>query len=164
MANSLNVVVMTGRLTKDPEIAYTGGGTAYAKFGLAVNVYNGTENVANFFNWTAWGKSAEFVSNYTAKGDLLAVEGNARQNTYTDKNGANRSSIDFSVSRVSLLRKKGDGVSNEQQPPKEQPPAKKSTGDDLEDGVRRPQYLTEERQNEKRKKKNGRGSYNRKSI
>ena len=66
----MNKVVLIGRLTKDPELRYTQGGTAVANFTLAVNrrfANQSGEREADFINCVAWQKTAEFVANYFKK-------------------------------------------------------------------------------------------------
>ena len=69
----LNVACIMGRLTADPELRYTQGGTAVARIALACNrpTRAGAEEQTDFIDVTAWGKTAEFVSRYFHKGQCL---------------------------------------------------------------------------------------------
>ena len=75
----LNVVALMGRLTADPELRYTqGSNIPVTTFTLAVDrsyVKQGTERQADFIDIVAWRSTAEFVSRYFRKGQLVAVQG-----------------------------------------------------------------------------------------
>ena len=93
----MNKVFLIGRLTRDPELRYTGNNTAVASFGIAVNrnfTNQQGERDADFFNVTVWRKQAENVKNYLSKGSQVAIEGRLQSNTYDDANGQKRTSID----------------------------------------------------------------------
>ncbi|MFZ4506594.1 MAG: single-stranded DNA-binding protein [Fimbriimonas sp.] len=107
----LNRVVLIGRLTRDPELRTTPNGKNVAKFGLAVNKkfkpQDGSPD-ADFFNITAWGQTADFVSNYLTKGRMVAVEGRIETRKYTDSNGVNREAFDIVVDNVQSLDRPRD--------------------------------------------------------
>ena len=74
----LNRAVLTGRLTRDPELRYTTSGTAVVSFTLAVDRQFRNQNGdrdADFINCVIWRKSAENFSNFTHKGSLVGIEG-----------------------------------------------------------------------------------------
>ena len=71
---SINLVVLTGRLTKDPELKYSAGGTAYCRFTIAVNRAFDKEK-SDFISCTAFGKTAELIAEYVKKGYQLGVQG-----------------------------------------------------------------------------------------
>ena len=79
-----------GRLTKDPELRHTGTGKPVATFTLAIDedfVNSDGEKKCNFINIVAWGNTAEFVSKYFHKGNMIAVQGRITSRTYEqDKN------------------------------------------------------------------------------
>ncbi|MBE6886666.1 MAG: single-stranded DNA-binding protein [Oscillospiraceae bacterium] len=107
----LNRAVLMGRLTADPELRQTGNGIAVASFRLAVDrgyVKDGGERQADFINITAWRQTAEFVSRYFRKGQLVAVEGKIRTRTYTDKDGNNRSAFEVEATEVHFAERKSD--------------------------------------------------------
>lgn len=85
----MNKVLLMGRLTADPDFRQTQNGTAVCRFTIAVNrkfVDKQTgERQAEFISCTAWSKTAEFVSRYFRKGQMIAIEGELRQNNYQDK-------------------------------------------------------------------------------
>lgn len=86
---ALNKVFMIGRLTRDPEIRYAQNGNAVAGFSIAVDrrYKRDGEPEADFFNCSAFGKTAEFVEKYLKKGTKVVIDGHLQNDTYTDKNG-----------------------------------------------------------------------------
>lgn len=89
----LNKIVLMGRLTRDPELRRTDSGTAVASFSLAVDrdfKSKSGEKETDFIEVVAWRKTAEFVSEYFAKGRLAVVEGRLQIRDWTDKDGCKR--------------------------------------------------------------------------
>lgn len=87
----MNCVFMVGRLTRDPELRFiAGSGKAVANFAIAVDRPFAKEKVADFFNVVVWGKTAENVANYLAKGRQVAVKGYLQSRSYEDKAGQKR--------------------------------------------------------------------------
>jgi single-strand DNA-binding protein len=89
--------------------------TALAKFSLAVDTGIGENKKANFFNMTAWGKTAETLSKHTSKGTKLLLECEATQNQYKDKNGNNINTVDFRVLNFEFCESKGNQQNNNTQ-------------------------------------------------
>ena len=89
----MNKVILVGRLTRDPELRYTGSNTPVATFTLAINRpfsnQNG-EREADFINCVVWRKQAETIKNYVSQGSQLAVEGRIQVRNYEDQNGQRR--------------------------------------------------------------------------
>ena len=87
----MNHVILTGRLTKDPEIRYTDSKKAVCSFTLAVDDGRDSEGKkkAQFIPCVAWGKTAELIDQYFTKGKPLTVTGKISVRTY-DKNGEKR--------------------------------------------------------------------------
>lgn len=85
----MNKVILTGRLTADPELKQTQSGVANCKFTVAVDRRfadkESGERQADFITCIAWRKTAEFVARYFNKGKMIAVEGNLRTGSYQDK-------------------------------------------------------------------------------
>lgn len=106
---SFNKVLLMGNITRNPELRYTGGGSAVCTLGLAVNRSYRTNSgemrdETCFIDVTVWGKQAESCNNYLTKGAPVFVEGILRQETWTDKNsGQNRSRHSISADRVQFL-------------------------------------------------------------
>lgn len=99
MAN-LNVTALSGRLTKDPELKTTQSGKQVTSFTLAVNGYR--EDDTSFIEVTAWAKTAEVVTSYTKKGDILTVSGRLQQRRFEDKDGKSRSVVEVIADNVQL--------------------------------------------------------------
>jgi len=98
MAN-LNKVFLMGNLTRDPELRYTQGGTAIAKFGLAINrKWTSPEGEKKeevcFVDITAFGRQAEVICEYCHKGGPLFVEGRLQFGTWQGQDGQKRSKLD----------------------------------------------------------------------
>ncbi len=104
----LNVACIMGRLTADPELRYTQGNTAVVRITLACNrpVKSGAEEQTDFIDVTAWGKTAEFVSRYFRKGQLVAVDGSIRTGSYTDKQGVRRKTFEIWANNVHFAEPK----------------------------------------------------------
>jgi len=104
---SINRAVITGRLTRDPELRTTTTGKQVAGFSVAVDDPYNKEHT-NFFNCTAWGQTAEFVSKYLSKGRLVAVDGRLQQRRYTTNEGEERNTVEIVADRVQGLDKPKD--------------------------------------------------------
>ncbi|MBO0558960.1 single-stranded DNA-binding protein [Clostridium botulinum] len=106
----MNKVLFVGRLTKDPELNFLpGNGTAVTKFTLAVNRPQLDKNKpqeADFINCTCFGKRAEAIANFVAKGHRFGIEGSLRINKYADKDGNNRWSTEILVSDFEFMQDK----------------------------------------------------------
>lgn len=85
----MNKVIMMGRLTRDPEIRYAQSGSAVAGFSIAVDrrFKRDDDPEADFFNCSAFGKTAEFVEKYVKKGTKVVIEGRLQNDSYTNKDG-----------------------------------------------------------------------------
>ena len=93
----LNVVVLTGRLTADPELRHTPNDVAVTSFTIAVNrrfARPGEERQTDFIDIVAWRNTAEFVCKYFTKGQLIAIEGSIQTRTYQDKDGNKRKAFE----------------------------------------------------------------------
>ena len=102
---AINSCVLMGRLTRDPEKRYTADNTPVTSFSIAVNR---DKDRSDFFNCTAWRKTADFVSTYFAKGDMIAVCGRIQNRDWTDKNGNARRSTEIIADSVSFCGGKKD--------------------------------------------------------
>ena len=111
----MNKILLMGRLTKDPELRYTQGGTAVASFTLAVNrsfANQNGEREADFINCVAWQKAAEFVANYFKKGQQMALEGRLQVRSYDDNNGQRRWVTEVVTEKAEFVGSKNGGNSN----------------------------------------------------
>lgn len=99
----MNKFQFLGRLTKEVETRATTTGTTVASFSLAVNRKFTDENgerKADFFNCTAFGKTAEFISKYFGKGQQVLVEGRIQNRSWEDDKGQKRYATDFIVEQT----------------------------------------------------------------
>lgn len=98
----LNKCFLLGRLTKDPEIRRTNGGTAVTSFTLAVDrdFKSNGEKETDFIDVVAWRNTAEFVSKYFSKGRMAIVEGRLQIRDWTDKNGNKRRTAEVVADNV----------------------------------------------------------------
>ena len=83
----MNKVILIGRLTKDPEIRYTQNNAPVCSFTLAVDRRFSKDKQADFINCQAWQKTAEFITKYFGKGNLLAIVGRIQTRTWEDEDG-----------------------------------------------------------------------------
>ena len=97
-----NIVVLTGRLTADPELKTTQSGLSVTSFSIAVDrrFGSGEERQTDFINIVAWRQQAEFVAKYFKKGNLIGIEGSIQTRKYTDKNGNNRTAFEVVANNI----------------------------------------------------------------
>lgn len=99
----LNKAILMGRLTRDPELRHTQSNMAVASFSLAIDRDrkgpNG-ERQTDFIDCVAWGRQAEFVSQWFTKGMLAIVVGRMQSTSYEDKNGNKRTKITVNCDEV----------------------------------------------------------------
>lgn len=105
---SFNKVILLGNLTRDPEIKALPSGTTVATFGLAVNRRFSSQNgeakeEVTFVDINAFGKQAETLAKYCAKGRPLMVEGRLKLDSWTDKEGRKQSKLSVVLENFQLL-------------------------------------------------------------
>ncbi len=108
----MNRVILIGRLTRDPEVRYTQMQTAVARFTVAVNRQVSKESgqpAADFIEVTAFGKTAELMERFFAKGKQIALEGRIRNNRYEDKHGNMVYTYQVIAERIEFVGSKNDG-------------------------------------------------------
>lgn len=99
----LNLIVIMGRLTRDPELRRTQSGIAVASFSLAVDRDYKPENgerETDFIDCVAWRGTAEFVQKYFAKGRMAVVTGRLQIRPWTDKDGNKRKTAEIVADSV----------------------------------------------------------------
>ena len=106
----MNLVMLIGRLTRDPDLKYLqGSGTPVANFSVAVDREvtgkDGKKEV-DFIDIQVWGKSAENCTNYISKGSKVAIQGSLRIDTYQNQAGENRKITRVNAVRVQFLDNK----------------------------------------------------------
>ena len=97
-----NTVVITGRLTKDPELRQTPAGILTTTTRIARDRYvgKGKEKKTDFFNVEAWRSTAEFIANNFQKGKLIEITGSLQTGPWTDKNGSKHEGVRILAERV----------------------------------------------------------------
>ena len=110
-----NLVVLTGRLTADPELRYTANNTPVTSFSIAVNrrYKAGEESQADFINIVAWRQTAEFIARYFRKGNAICVCGSLQTRTWTDNNGNKRYATEVVADEASFVERKSDSPRND---------------------------------------------------
>ena len=108
-ASNVNVVVITGNLTRDPELRHLGSGTAVCKLRVAVNSRRKDGQTGewvdkpNYFDVTVWGAQGENCANYLQKGRPVAVEGRLDWREWEDQGGNKRQSVEIIANSVQFL-------------------------------------------------------------
>lgn len=125
----LNKVVLMGRLTKAPELRHTQNDIPVVSFTLAVDrgfsKNKEVQQTTDFINIVAWRGTAEFVSKWFSKGQLVAVSGRIQSRTYKDRDGNNRAAVEVVADEVFFAenkREKTEGANDtgaESLPPSE---------------------------------------------
>ena len=111
----MNKVILTGRLTRDPELRYTANNKAVCDFTIATNrpVVRDGERVADFINCRVWNKTAENLDKYQAKGNMIAVAGRMQVDNYQDNEGKNRNYTYVLVEDLEYLERKKENNQEE---------------------------------------------------
>ena len=115
----MNKVLLIGRLTRDPELRYTGTNLPVASFTVAVNRnFTGAngEREADFIPVIDWRKQAENVKNYISQGSQVAVEGRLQVRSYDDANGQKRYVTEVVADNVQFLDSKSQRNSDVSMP------------------------------------------------
>jgi single-strand DNA-binding protein len=131
MGATTNLVVLQGRLGRDPEVRFTGGGQAVANFSIATDEsYKNKdgEKIKNteWHNIVVWGKSAEFVQKYIKTGDLVQIIGKLRTRKWSDKEGNDRYTTEIVATETKGVITSGTG-DEEQHPQQNRAASTKST-------------------------------------
>ena len=111
----MNKVIFMGRLTRDPEVRYSGSNNmAIARFSIAVDRRFKREGdpEADFFNCTAFGKLGEFVEKYLKKGTKILMDGEVRNDNYTDKDGRKVYGFNFVANSIEFAESKKAAEAN----------------------------------------------------
>jgi single-strand DNA-binding protein len=113
---SVNKVILVGRLGRDPETRYTGGGQAVANFSVATDETYKDKNGerqkrTEWHKIVVWGKQAEIAQQYLKKGSLIFIEGRIQSREWQDKEGQKRTSFEVVASNFRMLGGRGDGAS-----------------------------------------------------
>lgn len=110
----INRAIVSGNLTRDPELRTTSGGMAVLSLGVAVNdrrknaATGEWEDVPNFIDCTMFGSRAEAVSRYLSKGSKVAIEGRLRWSQW-ERDGQKRSKVEVVVDEIEFMTARGEG-------------------------------------------------------
>lgn len=113
--SNINRVILTGNLTRDPEMRSTQGGMSICSLRIAVNDRrkNGQtgqwDDVANYFDVTVFGAQGENVARYLSRGRGVAIDGKLRWREYTDQNQNKRQAVEVIADSVQFLNSGGEG-------------------------------------------------------
>ena len=124
--SDLNQCQFIGRLGKDPEIRRTADGKAIASFSIACGWKSKDKEGTDWIPVTAFGKLAEIVEKYIAKGSQIFVQGQFKTDKYTDKNGVDKYSTKIYAESIQML-----GGKVESKPEVKEPPATTNIDDDI---------------------------------
>ena len=103
---NFNKVILGGRLTADPELKTTSTGITVVTVSMAVNRRTSKEQQTDFFRVTAWRTTAEFISKYFQKGNMVCVEGSIQTRSWKDNEGNNRYATEVVVDRSYFVESK----------------------------------------------------------
>lgn len=101
----LNVVVIMGRLARDPELRQTTTGKSVASFRIACDRGRKDANGQSQADWldvVAWDRTAEFICKYFQKGSLIVIDGRLQTRQYQDKNGQNRTAVEIVANNINF--------------------------------------------------------------
>lgn len=108
----LNRITIMGRLVSDPELNTSSAGNSYTRFTIACQrdfAKSGEEKATDFIDCSAFGRTAEFVSKYFAKGKMITLEGRLVTGSY-EKNGEKRKSYSINIDNVYFSGDKSDNT------------------------------------------------------
>lgn len=124
----MNKVFLIGRLTRDPELRYTGSNIAVATFSIAVNrpfANQAGEREADFINIVVWRRQAENIKNYLTQGSQVAIDGRIQTRSYDGEDGKKRYVTEVVADNVQFLDSKnrsengGNNFNNNYQAPQD---------------------------------------------
>lgn len=117
-ASNVNVVVITGNLTRDPELRSTPGGTSVCKLRVAVNSRRKDGQTGewidkpNYFDVTVWGAQGENCANYLSKGRPVAVDGRLDWREWEAEGGGKRQNVEIIANSVQFLGSRDGSASD----------------------------------------------------
>lgn len=121
-----NVVVLQGRLARDPELRQTNTGKQVARFTLAVDRGRKDANGQSQTDWInviAWERLADFAYKYLSKGQMVNVDGRLQSSSYTAKDGTNRTALEVVANNINFCGSKADNAAQGSPAPAGQPAA-----------------------------------------
>jgi len=115
----LNKVLLMGRMVRDPELKYTATNVAVCSFSVAVDrrfVKQGEQRQADFINIVTWRNTAEFVSKYFVKGQMINVCGSLQTRTWDDAQGVKHYATEVIADEINFCGDKSSGGSSASYP------------------------------------------------
>ena len=114
---NLNRVVITGNLTRDPELRSTASGTSVCSLRVACNTRRKDASgewveKPNYFDVTVWGRQGENAAQYLQKGRPVAIDGRLEWREWEDKDGNKRQSVEIWADSVQFLGGREEGAGN----------------------------------------------------
>lgn len=125
MARSVNMAIIIGNLTRDPEMRYTPGGHAVTSFAVATNrswlAEGQAKEEVEYHNVVAWNKLAELCSQMLAKGRKVYIQGRLQTRSWDDASGVKKYKTEIVAEEMLVLegRKDKDGALPEEEKPVE---------------------------------------------
>jgi len=116
----MNLVVLTGRIGRNPDIKVKEGQTSIANFSVATDEYYGGETHTEWHRLVAFGKIAEYMGGYVSKGALLEITGRLQTREWTDREGNKKQTTEIVVNTLKSLMK-GEEKKQEPGDPEEPP-------------------------------------------
>ena len=121
MGNSLNKVMLIGRLGRDPELKSTASGSSVANFSIATDESwkdkeGNRQEKTEWHRIVAWTKLADICGQYLTKGKLVYIEGALQTRSWEDKEGNTRYVTEIKAFRMSMLGSKADGEGTQAAP------------------------------------------------
>lgn len=112
----MNNVQLVGRLTRDPEVRYSDGGSTVARFTLAVDrrFHKEGQQDADFISCVTFGKTAEFIEKYFSKGMRMGLIGRIQTGSYTNQEGQKIYTTDVYTDNVEFVESKGSSESDKE--------------------------------------------------
>jgi single-strand DNA-binding protein len=136
----MNVITITGAITRDAELRSTSGGESVAKFSVADQAFSkGDNKQVIFWNCDLWGKRGEALHSYLVKGTKVTIVGKIAQREYNDKDGVLKKAMTVRVDEVVLQGSKSEQQEDRPAQSKPQNATAKTGGgsgfDDMEDDI-----------------------------
>jgi single-strand DNA-binding protein len=113
-ATNINRVILTGNLTRDPELRSTGSGMSVCSLRIASNTRRKDNQTGewvdkpNYFDVTIWGRQGENAAQYLSKGRPVAIDGRLEWREFTDREGNNRQAVEIVADNVQFLGGRDD--------------------------------------------------------
>ena len=111
-----NTVILSGRITANPELKTTPNGVSVCSFTIANEFGYGENKKTSFIPVVAWRGAAEVVAKHFTKGNMIGIEGSVQTRKYQDKDGNNRTAFEVVANNVQFMESKKADSSDESAP------------------------------------------------